>query len=36
MEDIVYCDKCEGCGDIILNSEGDWETCDKCGGDGFL
>ena len=36
MEDIVYCDECDGEGDICLNAEGDWETCPKCEGDGFL
>tara|TARA_R110000772_G_scaffold23642_1_gene63124 strand:- start:300 stop:419 length:120 start_codon:yes stop_codon:yes gene_type:complete len=35
-EGSVCCDKCEGEGDIILNEIGDWEECDKCGGDGFL
>ncbi len=36
MEGIVYCDECDGDGVIIFNAEGDWETCEKCGGDGFL
>jgi len=35
-EGIVYCDNCCGEGSIILNMEGDWETCETCDGDGFL
>jgi DnaJ-class molecular chaperone len=32
----MICNKCDGSGDIILNMEGDWETCESCDGDGFL
>jgi hypothetical protein len=33
---VKYCDNCCGEGSIILNAEGDWETCEECDGEGFL